>query len=217
VATRKSKKKPKLHDLLRQPPTTEEKAELFERFIESKAPIVTAILGQALIENDLDILLRSHFFKKDDENWKALTGDAGPLATFQAKITASYAFGACNDVIKDGLNTVRKIRNVFAHSSLLLDFSNELILKELKTVTLPTGRSTRLYKKLDHVRKVSNGPHADGQTAFTVLCITIGAELLTKKSKRLHAQQRRLAIKHHRELVKALEMQYPLFGIDDAK
>ena len=143
----RGKPKPKLRDLSRTAPTLEEHDALREQFHDHQSPIVKAILGQSLLEIELDSLLRPHFFRKDDATWEKLTsGIEGPLSSFNSKIVVAHAFGIYNDVIRDGLNTVRQIRNAFAHSNRPLKFSNKLIIDELTTVTLPAGKRTSLYQ-----------------------------------------------------------------------
>lgn len=188
----RGKRKPKLRDLSRLSPTDEEHDQLIKLFTaDAAAPIVTAILGQALLENELDHLLRAHFARRDDEMWATLTDEIGPLATFNSKIIASRAFGICNDVIGDCLDTIRKIRNAFAHSKKPLDFSNELIIKELKTISLPTGKRTKLYKDLSDIREFAINLSAHGQLTYAALCMIILNQLMNKRTTRLKAKTRR--------------------------
>jgi hypothetical protein len=45
-----------------------------------------------------------------------MTGDA-PLATFSAKIRLAYALSIFGSSTRDDLDTIREIRNAFAHST----------------------------------------------------------------------------------------------------
>ena len=181
--------KPKLRDLSRKWPTGEESDALVEHLASSDAPIVIAILGAALVEHELEQMLRPRFRRQDDATWKELTSDNGPLGTFYMKITAGYAFGIYDDTIKDGLNTVRAIRNVFAHTKKLLNFSDELIVNELKKVTLPKQKRSVLYKHLSvYVRDATDGP----QQAFTDLCLILATELVRKMTRITDSKARRL-------------------------
>ena len=189
----RGKKKPNLHDLSRLRLTDEERDKLVEQFLKHpSSPIVTAILGQALLENELDQLLRAHFARRDDDTWAKLTDERGPLATFYSKIVAAHAFGICNSVIRDCINTVRQIRNAFAHSKKPLDFSNELIIRELQTVSLPVGKRTKLYKDLSEVREFAASSHSNAQRNFIILCMIILNQLLDKQSVRMKAKKHRL-------------------------
>ncbi len=147
--------RPKLRDLSRTPPTAQEQAALRGDFNKNQPPIVTAVLGQSLLEIELDQLLRPHFKHHDDATWAKLTDDHGPFSNFNSKIISARAFGICNDVVRDGLNTVRNIRNAFAHSNRPLKFSHELVVKELKNITLPKVKRSSLCKSLSVVQETS--------------------------------------------------------------
>ncbi len=189
----RGKKKLKLRDLSRLHPTYEERLKLWDQIGKRQPPIVTAIIGQALLENELDQLLRPHFTRRDDETWAKLTNEIGPLATFNAKIITAHAFGICNDVVRDGLNTVRQIRNAFAHSKKPLDFSHELIIREIKVVTLPAGKRTQLYKSLSDVRDTATESQGGAQGSYVMLCLAIETELLKTQTRRHKAKGRRLS------------------------
>ena len=117
------------------------------------------------------------------------------VATFHMKILAGYAFGICDDTTKDGLNTARTIRNVFAHATTLLDFSDDLIITELKKVTLPNQKRSALYK---HLSRYVRGATSDPQQAYKNLCFSIAAELGRKQSRIEKARMRRMMQKLER-------------------
>ena len=191
----RGKPKPKLRDLSRKWPTHEELNELLEYLASSDVPIVTAILGAAVLEFELERMLRPKFRRQDDDSWKELTGDSGPLATFHMKILAGYAFGICDDTTRDGLNTIRTIRNVFAHATTLLDFRDNLITTELKKVTLSDQKRSTLYKHLSYyVRDATDDP----QQAYKSLCFSIAAELERKQNRIEKARMRRMMQKLER-------------------
>ena len=169
-----------LRDLSRTPLTSEERSAVREELQVNRSPIVTAILGAAIVEHELEIELRARFRRKDDDTWKVLTGDFGPLGTFNQKIIAAYGFGILNDTMKDGLDTVRSIRNAFAHSKRLFDFDHELVANELKRVKLPEGKRSKLYKELNRVRLLVGGAHA----SYLALCRLLAFLLVDRKDKR---------------------------------
>ncbi len=184
--------RPKLRDLSRKWPTYEEKSALLDHLASSDAPIVTAVLGAALLEQEIERMLRPRFRRQDDDTWKELTSDNGPLGTFNLKIMAGYAFGTYDDTIKDGLNTVRAIRNVFAHTKKLLDFSDELIINELNKVCLPKQKRSIFYKDLSHYVRDATG---DPQQRYKDLCFILDTELLAKRTRNIEAKLRRLKAK----------------------
>ena len=149
--------RPKVRDLSRKSPSLEEKRALYETFREGP-PIVTAILGQALIEIELETLLRTRFKRKDEREWARLTGENGPLGTFSAKIIAGHAFGLYDDSTLANMNIIRDIRNAFAHSKRPIDFNEEPIVDALKKSTLNSKKYSKYNKIINRVRSQSYKP-----------------------------------------------------------
>lgn len=119
----KGQKKPKLRDYSHPSLTREERDTLRYAMASPDQPaIAIAILGCALVEHELDMLLRDRFKKNDDETWEALLDERGPLRSFHSKIVTGYALGTYDDKVQHDLNVIRTIRNAFAHSQKLLDF-----------------------------------------------------------------------------------------------
>ncbi len=107
-------RKTKVGDLSRQTPSREEIKAVRQAFTDG-TPLTSAVLGQAIIEHELETILRKKFKKQDDETWLMITNDDGPLRTFAAKIDAGYAFGVYDNITMRNLDTIRQIRNAFAH------------------------------------------------------------------------------------------------------
>ena len=205
----RGRQKPKLTDLSRHSPTTEERAAVRDALVSNESPIATAVLGATVAEYELESELRSRFRRKDDDTWKELTSDIGPLGTFNQKIIAAYAFGVLNEVTRDGMNTIRQIRNVFAHSKRLVDFDHELIVRELRRVTLPKGTRSKLYERLSGVRRLNGGP----RKAYVGLCLILGLELLGKRRKREGAASRARHNRRRQALAEALRHPHELGGL----
>lgn len=84
-----------------------------------------ALMFCAFVDNILcDVLLT--YFRADRGDLKDLLFDAvgAPMDTLASRITLAYALGAIDDREKEQLDAIRRIRNAFAHSETLLDFSN---------------------------------------------------------------------------------------------
>src|SRR3546814_8571574 len=75
--------------------------------------------------------------------------------SFSNKFLAAYAFGIITDVIKSNIDTVRHIRNAFAHTMAPLTFSHAAIVTSLEKSPLPNGKRTQLYKRLSSVREIA--------------------------------------------------------------
>jgi hypothetical protein len=180
-----------LRDLTREHPTAEEVKAVFEALsgaVANTPPIVAAVLGAAILDYDLERLLRRRLTRKDDATWELVSGENGLLGTLNAKIVLGYAFGFYDEKLKSNLNTVRRIRNVFAHAKKLMDFDNPTIRETLQKVDLPT-KPGRWNKTIAAVRSVA--AEGRGQEAFTVLCVELSRQLARYEAARTRRTRRR--------------------------
>lgn len=211
----RGKKKPKLRDLSRLPPTIEEHRALVDALQESAPPIVVAVIGQALIEHDLEQLLRRKFTRTDDNTWEMLTDDKGPLGTFFAKIVAGYAFRLYDEDFCTNLHIVRNIRNVFAHAKRVLSFDHELIQAELARVKADT-KSRRVFHR--NLRDIAS-TQFDSKAAYALLCLTLTNYLSGINVRYMRGRFARNAQRRRNALAKALLATSPgifqggLFGL----
>lgn len=100
-----------------------------------------ALIVVSLLEDALKTAISTHFVPTDDNAINQLFGsgiDDGPLATFSARIRLGYALGIYGPDMRADLDTIRLIRNVFAHSRHLLDFSSPEIQNVCKQFIFPT-------------------------------------------------------------------------------
>src|SRR3546814_18587191 len=114
----------------------------------------------------LDELLTSHFSRRDEVTWGLLTGDGGPLGSFSNKILAAYAFGIITDVIKSNIETVRHIRNAFAHTMAPLTFSHAAIVTSLEKSTLPNAKRTNPNTRPQPLKKTPPNNHHERSQTF---------------------------------------------------
>ena len=179
-----SKKKPKLRDISRLHPTTEEEERLRAKIAAAGAPpIVVAIVGQSIVEVELERQLRDCFRRRDEKTWEKLTDDRAPLGTFSQKIVAAYAFGLINETVRDWLDSIRHIRNAFAHAKTEIDFKNEAVVYELRHLTLPSNPRSRAHKHVSLLRQKDQDP----QECYVGLCYITLQDLVRKRSKRFKA------------------------------
>lgn len=86
----------------------------------------TTVVASAYLDDLLAGMLRSYFV--DEPKVVAeLLDFQGPLGTFSSRIGLAYCLGLIRDDQFKDLNTVRKIRNAFAHSHQALSFSEQPI------------------------------------------------------------------------------------------
>jgi hypothetical protein len=95
-----------------------------------------AIIAAALIEHDLGLAIEARLLPLNSKLRENLFGSRGTLAGFQAKIDVGFALGIFS---KDGhgdLDTIRRIRNRFAHTPIELSFQDPEI-KRLSLSLMP--------------------------------------------------------------------------------
>jgi DNA-binding MltR family transcriptional regulator len=85
-----------------------------------------AITVSALLERALEACITSALKWPSEEEAnkevKVLFFGDGPLSSFSSKIKIGYALGLYGKIVRDDLDTVREVRNAFAHSTAHIDF-----------------------------------------------------------------------------------------------
>jgi hypothetical protein len=180
----RSEPKPKLRDLTREEPTRDEQHKLWLE-IRDTHPAATAVIGAAILEYELENIIKRRLPRADNTLWNELTNDNGPLSSFYTKITFGYALKIYNVELRNNLNIIRNIRNVFAHAKRPIDFSHTLIVNELNKVQIP--RSSKKDDK-ENLRHVINVRPAGAKLGFVILCLSISTMLLRIREKSLRAK-----------------------------
>lgn len=159
-----------LAELSRRDPTTGEMTtSLYEMHTGSDR--VAAILGSALVENELLHLLETRFWDEGDR--KALFHNGGaPLRTFSSRILIAKAVGLVSATMADELNRVREIRNMFAHALLSVDFAHPEV--DAYCEGLKPGQANMLSSEGDDDREV---PRA--RVRFEKACWHLAMAMLT--------------------------------------
>jgi hypothetical protein len=82
-----------------------------------------ALTVTALLEQFLEAAISTHLEIDESEARKLFDdGGDGPLSTFSRKIAMGYALGVYESHMRSDLNSIRTIRNAFAHAKVYLDF-----------------------------------------------------------------------------------------------
>ncbi|MDB5321342.1 MAG: putative mannitol operon repressor [Phycisphaerales bacterium] len=103
------------------------------------------MVGAAYVDDLLAGMLRSYLVD-DAKLVDALLESQGPLGTFSSRINLVYALGLIRDDQLADLNTLRKIRNEFAHSHKALSFDVQPIcdlcdnLNQIRLMSLLRGQ-----------------------------------------------------------------------------
>ena len=95
--------------------TTRELDDLVDEILDEKNDRSLIILCSSIIDTQLYDLLNTFFVKSIKKDDNLLKGD-NPLSTFSSRIKIIYRLGLIDDSFRLVLDTVRKVRNLCAHS-----------------------------------------------------------------------------------------------------
>jgi hypothetical protein len=170
-AMSKGRKKPKLRDLSVDPLTYDEQILLINALSAAATPISIAILGAVLVEHELDVSLRERLRISNDAEWQTLVDERGPFSSFSRKIAVGHALRIYREDFRENLDIIRAVRNAFAHSRRIIDFSHPLVGKELNSIRL-LARRKRAFRKA-----IKKPPHQ----CYVDLCCLLSTELVRKR------------------------------------
>lgn len=126
----------RLRDLSRSMPATPEIDRMMDE-LRGGNDMAVALLAGSFLEVELERLLIAKMHDTDTALRAALFLNRGPLADMHSKILVAHAFGVITGPMASELQSLRAIRNSFAHARVPLTFDHSLVAKEvadLKTV-----------------------------------------------------------------------------------
>jgi hypothetical protein len=95
-----------------------------------------ALIVGAAISDVLRDLLRLYFIELDEDDINNLFyAQRASLGDFASRTDVSFALGLIHPHERLAANTIRRIRNAFAHTANPIEFSNELIVSELRKIS----------------------------------------------------------------------------------
>jgi len=99
---------------------------------------VAAISAAAFLDDSLGAALSARFVRLGKE-WedRVFSRQGAPLGTLSAKITMGFALGLYGPQTRADLNTIRSVRNDFAHTADPISFADEGIAAKCKKLTSP--------------------------------------------------------------------------------
>ncbi|MGE0669200.1 MAG: hypothetical protein AB7O49_21825 [Sphingomonadales bacterium] len=84
-----------------------------------------AVVGASYVETMLDVAIVTHLTNIDEEAYQELTKASGPMHSLCAKTILGYSMGLYDWKTKEDLDTLRNIRNKFAHRLNASSFKEE--------------------------------------------------------------------------------------------
>ena len=109
--------------------------------IDKSSDRAAAIVASAFVEEHLAIALKARLHQ-DGELITTMFRSSGPLGSFSAKINLAFLIGFCSQKARKDLDTIREIRNVFAHNVLTTDFTSQRVRDLANNLTF--GESHRI-------------------------------------------------------------------------
>ena len=92
------------------------------------------LVAAAILENCLEELFRNIFTrnKVSKKLQDSIFDFNNPLSTFSSKIKLAYSLGHISRQLFEDLETIRKIRNKFAHTSIEVDFIGDEVSEKIE-------------------------------------------------------------------------------------
>ena len=118
--------------------------------LEKDGPRGAVLLGHALLESAMRDLLVSRMMPLSKREDDALFGGYGPLSTMAARISVARAFNIISKEARQNLDTIRQIRNRFAHTDRRIDFDDPKVVALCEKLAI----QTRLPKDATARRKL---------------------------------------------------------------
>jgi len=95
------------------------------------------IVAASYLDELLLQMLKEYLIKDTDKKNKEIFSGNGPLSTFSSKINLSYRLGLISKRETDLINTIRAIRNYFAHQLSNASFENQSIKQKTENLSTP--------------------------------------------------------------------------------
>ena len=124
-----------------------------------------AIVLASLVERTVEQSITQALPRRDDKTIEKLQARDGPLGNFYAKNHLGFALGIYDEVTRDNLEIIRKIRNAFAHTVLKITFETEQIIDEVK----------KLKFDAVEVSTTKLGEFSEYRTKYTYACSMFAA------------------------------------------
>jgi len=127
----------------------EKKTALISQILMMESDRGSAIFAAALMDEALEVLLRS-FFRDDPASVKSavdpLFATYAPLSTFSAKIQICFALNLIPSDLRTKLETIRRLRSDFAHQSGPIDSRIRVVANDLIHLWAPRRRTRKTWQ-----------------------------------------------------------------------
>lgn len=194
---------------------------LIDDTIKNQNDRTIVIVSASILEVQLEKIIKCFMIedKKIDEN---LFSSNAPLSTFSAKIKMCYYLGLISEHEYNTLNTIRKIRNEYAHGIFIKEFNDVRQIESLcRNLSIPPGMYVPEYlwfKSDGEPVRFDTDPFNDNTTskeryieAFRYISRYLNYRILDieqQKRKKYTARTELEELQYIRELIHSLEEKY---------
>jgi len=143
--------------------------------LNKETDLACVLIATSYLDEILKSLLQSHFRKGDLA--KSLLSASGALGTFARRRNMAYCLTLISKKKYDDLKIIENIRNHFAHSHLMLSFSESKLIELTNNLSFcDILLKTHLYKEVENPTEQETKNNARNRFNFTV--VLLGQELL---------------------------------------
>ncbi len=93
--------------------------------MERDHPRSAAVVGAAFLEDTLTLAITTKIIDLSKDDSDRLFIGSGPFSSFSVKTLICFALGLIGPKARHDLDTIREIRNAFAHAKISIDFDSE--------------------------------------------------------------------------------------------
>jgi DNA-binding MltR family transcriptional regulator len=184
-----SEKKRTLRTLREDEPSKEE-WEVIGKEITSTSDRSAAILLAANVENAVAKLIAENLTRNSSQVLESLYARDGALSSFFSVINLGYAMGLYDDKIRDDLDTIRRIRNSFAHARRPINFATIEISDECKKIKTINDSSHPVSKTYFLKRHPIEKRNSDARKIYLNTGLAISVYLSLRLARRFAAKAR---------------------------
>lgn len=140
--------------------------DVLEREFKGESDRACVILGSAVLDSALEILLKGFFLPSATADDPLFDGANACLATFSSRIEMAARLGLIDSAFAKNLHLVRRIRNDFAHNIAGCTFTDSAVLSRLTELRRSSGLPENA---LDARPNFPEGPRGDFQMVVSAM------------------------------------------------
>lgn len=159
-------------------PTSSEIQTILDDLLKS-SDIAAAITGAAIVEARLESVLRSRFRSKRADLPQSVFENRGPLSDFNSKILVAEAFGHVTGPMAKELQSIRAVRNAFAHAKHPISFNHEVVERKVRESPMLTTFEAKIPPVTGHAKAL---PSTKGAYVLVIRILLILFDMIEQSA-----------------------------------